>query len=159
MISKDLIGWGLGEMLFLHQDRLFLGGADAAYLPDVDFNGTPREGSLDAGAYRFDPDGNPSWSVSEGFKQFPADFNRDFIVDGLDLDIFQAAFALGTEGDADGDGDTDGADFLTWQRRTFGAALPATTLATTSTGVPEPNSLLLILLGTFLASMPSRRRR
>ena len=94
-----------------------VGGADGTHQPDVDFNGTKRSGSLDAGAYRFDTGGNTGWTVTEGFKQFPADFNRDFAIDELDLAIFRAAFADGAEGDVDNDGDTDGADFLSWQRR------------------------------------------
>ncbi len=126
-----------------------VGAADVVYQPDVDFNGTPRMGSLDAGAYRLDANGNPGWAVLEGFKRLPADFNRDFVVDGLDLAIFQAAFGLGAEGDTDGDGDTDGADFLTWQRRVQLVAA----LASGSVGVPEPDSFVLALFAALLVSM------
>ncbi len=148
---------GPGRDAFPASGSALVGAADAAYLPEVDFNGTPRSGSLDVGAYRFDASGNPGWTVSEGFKQLPADFNRDFVVDDLDLALFLSAFGLGPEADADGDGDSDGADFLTWQRRFQGPASPANA----SVGVPEPGSLVLLLLGTFTASRqrPSRQRR
>ena len=45
-----------------------LGKARITNLPR-DFNGTSRHGSADAGAYRFDPKGNPGWKVSAGFKK------------------------------------------------------------------------------------------
>ena len=51
-------------------------------------------------------------------------------------------------GDADNDGDTDGADFLTWQRQVFGGAAP---LMSTHTSVPEPTTITLALL--LLASV------
>jgi MYXO-CTERM domain-containing protein len=46
------------------------GTADgAAYIPETDFNGVPREGdSPDVGAYEWDGDSNPGWSIQEGFK-------------------------------------------------------------------------------------------
>jgi hypothetical protein len=47
------------------------------------------------------------------------DFNTDNVVDRFDLDRWRAAFgnllALLANGDADADGDVDGADFLAWQ--------------------------------------------
>lgn len=43
-----------------------LGAADPAHQPAVDFNGTPRAGDLTAGAYVYDPAGNPGWTVAEG---------------------------------------------------------------------------------------------
>jgi hypothetical protein len=64
---------------------------DPAHGVEDDFNGTPREGTLDVGAYRFDPDGNPGWPIGEGFKELP-DPDGD---DG----------GTGTEGD---DGGSDG---------------------------------------------------
>jgi hypothetical protein len=44
------------------------GAADAKSPVKVDFNGSDRAGSHDAGAYRFSPDGNPGWKITEGFK-------------------------------------------------------------------------------------------
>jgi hypothetical protein len=46
-----------------------LGAADATYAPSLDFNGTPRVGPFDVGAY--ETEGllsNPGWPIQEGFK-------------------------------------------------------------------------------------------
>lgn len=40
------------------------------WTPDIDFNGLPRTGAPEAGAYEFDGEGNPGWQVQEGFKTF-----------------------------------------------------------------------------------------
>jgi hypothetical protein len=45
------------------------------------------------------------------------------------------------QGDADGDRDVDGADFLAWQRQLGGA-----TAVTAGAAVPEPASLVLIVM-------------
>jgi uncharacterized protein (TIGR03382 family) len=42
-----------------------VGAADAMFLAADDFNGSPRSGSLDVGAYRFDAGGNPGWPLAE----------------------------------------------------------------------------------------------
>ncbi len=64
--------------------------------------------------------------------------------------------AAGPDGDFDGDLDVDGADFLEWQRTLGDAAslalweanfgTTASSTAASATGVPEPSSLLLVLL-------------
>ena len=41
---------------------------NSAYITAIDFNGNPRGGSPDAGAYTFDQNGNPGWTISPGFK-------------------------------------------------------------------------------------------
>ena len=41
---------------------------DPAYVLASDFNGTLRNGNVDAGAYAFDAAGNPGWALSPGFK-------------------------------------------------------------------------------------------
>ncbi|MGI9243178.1 MAG: right-handed parallel beta-helix repeat-containing protein [Verrucomicrobiales bacterium] len=46
-----------------------IGRADPTHLSDRDFNSTARGGARDAGAYKFDPAGNPGWRISEGFKR------------------------------------------------------------------------------------------
>lgn len=44
--------------------------AAAAFVPEVDFNGAPRDGEApDAGAYERDGEGNPGWVLQEGFKE------------------------------------------------------------------------------------------
>jgi glucose/arabinose dehydrogenase len=75
----------------------------------------------------------------------PGDFNADMVVDAKDLLRLAGKFGgLGTNrasGDADSDGDVDGADFLLWQRNL------GTTIASEAAGVPEPASYLLAVLG------------
>ncbi|TWU30172.1 Lysozyme M1 precursor [Bythopirellula polymerisocia] len=73
------------------------------------------------------------------------DFDYDGDVDEEDMHQWQAHFGTASgasfdRGDADGDGDVDGADFLAWQR-TYQPT--ATTLLA---AVPEPGSLLLIIV-------------
>lgn len=79
---------------------------------------------------------------------FGADFNGDGIVNAADLAIWSANYGLegpagflDTLGDADGDGDVDGADFLKIQKDLGG---PPSILAAIAT-VPEPSALLLAL--------------
>ncbi|MEM9193315.1 MAG: right-handed parallel beta-helix repeat-containing protein [Myxococcota bacterium] len=45
-----------------------IGAGDPAYRADDDFNGTPRTGAPDVGAYAFAVGGNPGWTLGEGFK-------------------------------------------------------------------------------------------
>ncbi len=86
----------------------------------------------------------------------PADFNEDTFVNGADLTMWKGAFGQNANGDADGDNDTDGRDFLMWQRN-FGvtASLPAGSGAFAA--VPEPTGALAAIIGavTFVAN---RRR-
>ena len=46
-----------------------IGAGDPAYITAIDFNGNPRGGSADAGAYAFDPNGNPGWTITPGSKR------------------------------------------------------------------------------------------
>lgn len=68
-----------------------------------------------------------------------ADFNFDGTVDLVDLGTWQAAYGVSSAGDADGDGDSDGADFLIWQRQVNAV----NTLSSLPLQVPEPGNLLL----------------
>jgi len=54
--------------LFPRSSSALAGNGDSRYVAEFDFNGTRREDSPDAGAYRFDPDGNPGWVLAAGFK-------------------------------------------------------------------------------------------
>jgi autotransporter-associated beta strand protein len=80
----------------------------------------------------------------------PGDFDRDYDVDGDDLDAWRPAVGPFTPGDADGDGDSDGSDFLIWQRNLGASGPPATTAA-----VPEPSSLWAL----SIALLATWRRR
>ena len=66
------------------------------------------------------------------------------------------------DGDADGDGDVDGADFLKWQRNVGkpGPPWPGAGSGSGSAlaGVPEPTSLMLLACGGSLALAFGRRR-
>jgi hypothetical protein len=72
-------------------------------------------------------------------------------VDGVDLATWKTGFgatdsASHIQGDADGNRDVDGTDFLIWQRQ-LGSA--------TTTALPEPATLRLIVAGVL--AMVSRR--
>ena len=85
----------------------------------------------------------------QGIVASPADFNEDGSVDGSDLTQWKGDFGVNADSDADNDLDSDGGDFLAWQRQFTGNASPITT----STGVPEPSSVLLgaiACVGVFL---------
>jgi hypothetical protein len=75
-----------------------------------------------------------------------SDFNSDNSIDAEDLAAWTSGFgtsaaATHRQGDADGDLDVDGADFMMWQRQLCsGAAVALSAL------VPEPHSLALALL-------------
>jgi hypothetical protein len=71
----------------------------------------------------------------------PTDFNADAVVDGDDLPLWKTGFgatqnATVSMGDADGDGDVDGADLLAWQQTAIVQA--EATGAVIST--PEPSA-------------------
>jgi hypothetical protein len=72
-----------------------------------------------------------------------ADFNGSNSVSAADLAVIKANFGASPStfatGDVDGDGRTDGADFLLYQRQ-FGVTLPATAVQ----AVPEPTSLAIV---------------
>jgi hypothetical protein len=84
----------------------------------------------------------------------PADFEPDGDVDTIDYNTFKANFgsqtATSTTGDANGDGVSNGGDFLVWQRNrtNTGSAAP----------VPEPAGIALAL-GACVALMALGRRR
>lgn len=59
----------------------------------------------------------------------PGDFNSNATVDGVDLGIWQASYGLGNGADADRDGDSDGMDFLAWQRNRTVVASASASLA------------------------------
>ncbi|MFQ5635956.1 MAG: right-handed parallel beta-helix repeat-containing protein [Gammaproteobacteria bacterium] len=48
-----------------------IGAGNAAHAPADDFNGAPRSGAVDSGAYQWSDGGNPGWRVTTGFKAVP----------------------------------------------------------------------------------------
>jgi hypothetical protein len=84
----------------------------------------------------------------------PGDFDHNGVVNGADLDLWRTSYGVDAGGDADGDQDTDGADFLVWQRQLgVGEAVAAA-----SNVVPEPETVLL-LAGLLLSQTAPGRRR
>ncbi len=78
----------------------------------------------------------------------------------------QTGLAVGPLGDFDQDGDTDGADFLLWQRDTSVGSLSdwqadygAAAALSSAVGVPEPSSAVLFGASALLASMLASRRQ
>jgi hypothetical protein len=94
------------------------------------------------------------------FTLLAADFDEDAAVDAADLTTrWRANFGLSTDathtqGNADGDGDVDGADFLAWQRQVGTVAAAAV--------VPEPGALAPFSVAMALVAAwrraPSGRR-
>lgn len=114
----------------------------------------PTSGSV----YRFNPE-TGARSVLLG-----GDFNQDGIVDGADLDGWRTDFAAGGQADADFDGDSDGADFLVWQRGLGNQTAPGLFSpsafvvynAQDFIPIPEPSAALLALVAIVATRLLSR---
>lgn len=84
--------------------------------------------------------------------QLLADFDDDNKVLASDLSLWETAYGNTDVGDSDGDGDSDGADFLEWQRE-FGlgvGAIDTTSSLAAFTAVPEPSSVVLLIGASVL---------
>ena len=55
--------------LYPSADSALLGAGDPAHASIYDFNGIPRRGNADAGAYHWTGEKNPGWMVAPGFKK------------------------------------------------------------------------------------------
>jgi hypothetical protein len=87
-----------------------------------------------------------------------ADFNGNQVVGVGDLPFWRSGFgapsATFAQGNLDGDADSDGADFLLWQRQ-LGAQTVATAAAAT---IPEPDAFALAAIAALLACGRRTRR-
>jgi hypothetical protein len=87
------------------------------------------------------------------FATLAADFNEDTFVNRDDLDNWMNGVGMNSathqQGDADGDADVDGADFLVWQRQIGSAAV--------ATQVPEPAGIGMIVVAA--AAIVAAKRR
>ena len=57
-----------GRDLYPTSDSVLLGAGNPTYATSIDFNGTQRLGSVDAGAYAWTGAQNPGWPIAPGFK-------------------------------------------------------------------------------------------
>jgi hypothetical protein len=85
----------------------------------------------------------------------PGDFDADGDVDADDLSQFQGDFGANGLSDGDNDSDSDGNDFLAWQRN-LGTGVAA---VGAQTAVPEPAAWMLCALGAPLLQRPWLLRR
>ena len=121
--------------------------------------GTDVAGDIDSDG---DTDGTDFLELQREFTPFDiADENKDYLVDGFELDLWGSSFGWDADADGDGllDGDADGdghvteRDRLWWQEHTISGASFAA-----STQIPEPTSCLL-LSGFLVACLVGRRPR
>ncbi|MEZ4398509.1 MAG: right-handed parallel beta-helix repeat-containing protein [Kofleriaceae bacterium] len=74
-LAGDLVSGGYAGAppmdLFPAVGSTLIGAGDPAYAVADDWNGTPRGGTVDVGAYAFAATGNPGWQLAADFKQFP----------------------------------------------------------------------------------------
>lgn len=84
----------------------------------------------------------------------PGDFDGNGMVNAADLAQWKGDFGVNDDSDANGDGRTDGSDFLIWQRN-YGTGVPASSAAA---AVPEPTALALVGLGVASVALMRRRR-
>src|SRR5215213_7508559 len=94
---------------------------------------------------------NFSITTEGGGGGLAADFDHDGDVDGDDLNnVWKPAFGQNANGDANGDTQTDGTDFLVWQQQLGSTAPPVS-------AIPEPCCVALVIMGA-LARVARRRR-
>ncbi|RIK87895.1 MAG: hypothetical protein DCC67_01340 [Planctomycetota bacterium] len=108
----------------------------------------------DTSAFTLGVSGNNLVLTVGGSTDIPGDFDDDGTVDAADLAQWKGDFGVDAGSNADGDADSDGNDFLIWQRH-FGqtAAAPA------ASAVPEPAAAALAAAGLLAASIFRRNSR
>ncbi|MDC0934963.1 PQQ-dependent sugar dehydrogenase [Pirellulales bacterium] len=86
---------------------------------------------------------------------YAADFDLDGDVDDNDLTILLDAYGQSAGGDANNDGNTNGPDFLFWQRQNgLGVVSPPS-----AQPIPEPSSAVTIVMAVLLLVPPRRLKR
>ena len=101
-----------------------------------------------------------AWNVDVPVVFAEADFDEDGDVDDVDLGLWEAGYGLTgsaahIDGDANGDMNVDGADFLKWQIQYTGSLNPLSS----SAAVPEPASLALVASCVSCVFWRAARRR
>jgi Dockerin type I domain/PEP-CTERM motif len=127
----------------------------------------PPSNSQIAGIYDLTPDGQHMFlnavAYTASSTDYPADFNGDLAVNGLDYqtirDNFNLTGATHAQGDANFDGFVNFTDFRIWKNTRTGAGSTAGVAGGLSAPVPEPGSLILLLLGMVSVAATSIRRR
>jgi mannan endo-1,4-beta-mannosidase len=90
----------------------------------------------------------PALPWNENGEFLSADFDFNGSVDGNDLATLLMAFSVTTAADTDGDSDTDGTDFLIWQRQ---VTIPSS-VGIANGAIPEPSALALLVFALAAAS-------
>lgn len=126
------------------------GVQEAAMDPELTAGTRKRFTRLDAAALA-----DIGWQVAPA--PHPADFNFDGFVNAADFTGWKGAFGTTGAADADGDADSDGVDFLAWQRaRGLPSAVALGAL------IPEPDASALVAMAMasltrFRSNEKSRR--
>jgi hypothetical protein len=81
--------------------------------------------------------------------------NGNGFVNGADLAQWRGDFGIDAGSNADADGDSDGNDFLIWQRN-LGVGTPPSAAA--ASAVPEPAACLMVLMAGAVLSVTRRSR-
>ena len=82
-------------------------------------NGGDSNGDADSDGLDF-----LSWQIQRSLQRQATDFNGDRRIDRADLSVWEASFGVDSGADADGDGYSNGLDFLRWQMEAPAAAAP-----------------------------------
>ena len=125
-----------------HRDDSYSAATAIKFLTGGSSSGVNSESLVYVDTVGVDPTGFSTNSLADGGGGFdPADFDESGSVDATDLALWQAAYGSTDVGDADGDSDSDGADFLVWQQNFTGVPTVGGV-----TAIPEPSSFMLIAI-------------